>query len=132
VSFSSHLQLLRLLLGLQRCLSGPWALPVTGSALCRAQGHCLAASPAVRAEGQTRDQPSLGFISANNSGGRRLVCTLSSCPVLVGRVSNRCWMLQDDAEFKRIPVPSQEYKCFSPKSPLINWSSNWQIKDGNA
>lgn len=56
----------------------------------------------MRTEGQTKDQPSLVFISADNSGGHRLVRgpSSSSCPRLVGTVNNRCWTLQEDAEFK--------------------------------
>lgn len=52
--------------------------PATGTpgspGAARALGHCLAASPGVRTEGQTRDQPSLVAFSANNSDGHGLVC----------------------------------------------------------
>lgn len=65
-----------------------------------AQGYCLGASPRVKTKGQTRDQPSVVFISANNSATDLSVDPLSSSPWLVGRVNNRCWMLQEDAEFK--------------------------------
>lgn len=39
-----------------------------------AQGYCLGASPRVKTKGQTRDQPRVVVISANNSDGHRSVC----------------------------------------------------------